>query len=471
MPENWITLEGRTHHPQLLIVAGVIALACAVGAAIPVFVGAAGDDLFRLLTLPALVVLALMLIFSPKALLLFIVLFRASADLVFEQSRLSFGGYQIGTGALINAFVLLIALVLVAQRPNVVPKKLVGSMWAVFLLSGLYGVVTAPVKVDAIRSYLALISYFAMFVSAFYFVRSAQDFKFCVRLVLWSSVIPAIYALLDIALHVRPGGLSEFRLQSTFTHPNIFAFYLTLIISLVFYALKTSSIALSAWKRCGLTAYLILLFSLLILTQTRSAWAACLTLFAAYGLFFERRYLLYLAAAPLAALLIPSVQERLLDLTAGNPFEQYPKLNSFAWRQMIWEAGIKWMQPDHYLLGYGADSFKYYSPTFFSLSGKTNLGAHSIYVQWLFELGIVGVLAFIWMFGRLLWCMGRMVPIDKLGALVMISLVIEYLTISFSDNMFEYLAFNWYLWFLLGGACALVTAELRNRAEVNKSIS
>jgi hypothetical protein len=39
---------------------------------------------------------------------------------------------------------------------------------------------------------------------------------------------------------------------------------------------------------------------------------------------------------------------------------------------------------------------------------------------------------------------------------LMLAIVIQYLIVSFSDNMFRYLVFNWYLWFIVGGACALV---------------
>lgn len=90
-------------------------------------------------------------------------------------------------GGLINAFLILIALLLLAEKPGLLPKKLV-SMWAPFLLVALIGVAIAPVKSDAIRAYLAQISYFAMFVGAFYLVRSTGDFKRCVRPVLGDDV-------------------------------------------------------------------------------------------------------------------------------------------------------------------------------------------------------------------------------------------------------------------------------------------
>jgi O-antigen ligase len=236
-----------------------------------------------------------------------------------------------------------------------------------------------------------------------------------------------------------------------------------LVISLGLYVLKSDATTLSTQNRLILTGYTFFMLALLMLTQTRSAWIACFSLFAVYGLIFERRYLLYLILIPLLALLIPSVRDRVLDLGAGNEVVQYAKLNSFAWRVYIWESGLKWMRPEHYLLGYGIDSFQHYSPTFFPLAGKTNFGAHNLYVQWIFELGALGLLAYLWLFGRLLWLLRKMLPIDKLGGFILISLVIQYLMVSFSDNMAAYLVFNWYFWFVAGSACAVVAADSRSK--------
>jgi O-antigen ligase len=214
-------------------------------------------------------------------------------------------------------------------------------------------------------------------------------------------------------------------------------------------------------KRFGLISYIILLLLLLMLTKTRSAWIACFAVFAVYAVIFEPRYLVYLIVMPFAALLIPGMRDRLLDLGTNNEYVQYATLNSFAWRRLIWETSLQWMRVEHYLLGYGLDSFRYYSPQFFPLAGKLNPGAHNVYVQWLFEAGVSGLLAFVWLFGRLIWWLKSMFPADKLGAFVVISLVVEYLIISFSDNLIYYLAFNWYFWFIAGAGCAVTLAASR----------
>jgi len=462
VPEGHIFMDKHTLlSPRLISVAAIVFIAVLVGSLLPLYVDAMDAGFARSMALPVVLLLGLLLLYSRIWLLLLILLFRSCGDIFLESTKFSIGAMQIGVGGLINVFVILIALLLMVEKPAILPKKML-SMWGPFLILALLGIVIAPVKGDAIRLYLALISYFAIFISAFYFVRSRDDFKRCVRLVLWSSVLPALYALFDIALHGGVTGPNGARLQSTFSHPNIFAFYLTLVISLGLYLLKSEAATLSNRNRLILAGYTFLLLALLMLTQTRSAWIACFLMFCAYGLFFQRRYLLYLVALPLLALLIPSVRDRVLDLEAGNQVVQYAKLNSFAWRVYLWESGFKWMRPAHYLLGYGLDSFQHFSPIFFPLAGKTHFNAHNIYVQWIFELGAFGFLAYLWLYGRLLWILRKMLPKDKLGGFIMISLVIQYLMVSFSDNMASYLVFNWYFWFVAGSACAVVAADSRS---------
>ncbi len=434
----------------------VLLLACGIGAFLPMYVLKMGDGVARLAALPALLLLGFLLVIDRKRLLLLIILFRASADLLLESTKLSFGGVQTGVGGLINAFVLMIALLLFLEKPALVPRKAIMVMWSAFLLTALVGVAAAPVKSEAIKIYLALVSYLAVFVSAFSFVASGRDFRVCVRIVLWSSAIPVLYSLVDLALNAHAGGAYGVRLRSTFMHPNIFACYLTVIIALVLYALKSPAFGLNPGRRSWLAAYLLLLLVLLLLTKTRSAWIATLLMFVLYGLFFERRYLAYLIVAAACAMLIPSVQERLLDLEGRNQFAQYATLNSFAWRRLIWETGLQWMRPDHYLIGYGLDSFRYYSPQFFPLAGRFNPGAHNIYVQWLFEVGVIGLASLAWLFASLAWRLRAMLHFDRLGGFVALSLLAAYLTIAASDNMFWYLAFNWYFWFVLGAACATI---------------
>jgi O-antigen ligase len=170
---------------------------------------------------------------------------------------------------------------------------------------------------------------------------------------------------------------------------------------------------------------------------------------------FERKYLLYLILVPALALLVPSVRDRLLDLGAGNEVIQYSRLNSFAWRLLLWKSSMEWMSVANSVFGYGLNSFKQFSPIFFQLAGTTNFGAHNTYIQWFFETGIIGVISAAWMHVWLFVSLKLGVAYDKLRSSLAILMLIAYLFFAFSDNMLDYLSFNWYFWFFIGAACAI----------------
>jgi O-antigen ligase len=79
-----------------------------------------------------------------------------------------------------------------------------------------------------------------------------------------------------------------------------------------------------------------------------------------------------------------------------------------------------------------------------------------VYVEWLFELGALGLLAYLSLFARVLWNLKRLLAVNRLGGFILIALVLQYLIVSASDNMAAYLAFNWYFWFITGAGCALL---------------
>ncbi|MFJ3045120.1 O-antigen ligase family protein [Herbaspirillum chlorophenolicum] len=442
----------QTSQPVLL--GGMLLLALIIGIIVPIFAGMVGDSYARLAALPALFILGGLMIFNRTLLLLIIVLLRSAGDIVLEATRATnASGFSPGLGGAINALIILIAFLFVVEKPQRLPRAVMVP-WIILLAVSFYGLAVSPELGAALKIVLSLLSYCAMFICAFYIVRTPEDFRSLVKLVIWSSVLPALYGVVTVALNAR-GGLSGFRLQSTFGHANILAFYLTLVLSMGLYVLKSPEFRLTQLKRIGLMSWMFFLMGLLLLTQTRSAWIACFLMFFLYGTLFERRYLLYLMVLPLIALMIPSVHERIAQLDSGNTVETYAKLNSFAWRVLLWKSGLHWMSPSHYLQGYGVESFLHYSVVFFPLAGGVPWGAHSVYVQWFFDTGLIGIAAYFFVFYAVIRMLAKLYPADKLAACMLIFIAVEHLIVSASDNVLAYLAFNWYFWLLCGAGCAL----------------
>ncbi|MBX9715580.1 MAG: O-antigen ligase family protein, partial [Burkholderiaceae bacterium] len=288
------------------------------------------------------------------------------------------------------------------------------------------------------------------------------------KVIVASSVPVTIYTLVGIArgdAYMVLDGLegTSSRYRGPFPHPNILAFYVVLVMGVLLYQWKTLRTKTSGWTAALIMGYLLVLLLLLFATKTRSAWVSAAFLFFVYGLLVERRFLLYLALVPAFVMFVPEVRDRILDLGQGNQVVQNAKLNSFAWRKLIWSDGLAWMSPSRYLVGYGSGSFLFYSPTFFTASFGRPFGAHSVPVQQIFELGIGGLITFLLMFWKSTAMLRRMWQIDRLMVVIFGGVVWSYLLISFSDNMLAYLSFNWYFWLAVGAVCSMAALGLSQK--------
>jgi hypothetical protein len=448
-------MKPLTVKPRVIAGGFALLLACAFLGAIAVPYGAwVGDNLIRIVALPVVLTLLFFFILDKSKLFLLIIFIRAASDPIVEATR--FG--PLSVGAVLNALIILIAFLLVVERPRVIARTAL-PMWGPLMLIVLFEAMRSPDLVTGIRTFLGYLSYAAVFTAPFYLKECQKNMRFCIGLVLLSSLVPVVYGFVDFA-HGGQGGALAGRIQSTFSHPNIFAFYLVFVISLTFYLIKNPAMNMSRVQRCVLALYMAMLLVLLVLTKTRSAWAASLVVFFVYGAIFERRYLIYLAVGCGLALLVPDIQDRLLDAyySKSEFVQDNYMLNSYEWRKLMWQSAWNWMQLKKMVFGYGLASFPYYSLDFFPLANGTQWSAHSVYVEWFFDAGVVGVMCAAWLFYRLFYVLKIGMKKDKLGAVIMMTVVIEYLVASYSDNMLGYLAFNWYFWFVMGTACAVAVA-------------
>ena len=429
-----------------------------------------GDELSRLIIAPVALCCMTLFLANKTGLFLLLMIIRAPLDQVFESIRLG----PMSAGALLNVFMLLIASFLIVDnfggtaRKNLlsqtpmqvsVPVPMWLPMWLPIIFALLLAAASAPEPIQGARTFLAFLTNLAVFIVPFHLEQRQKNLQFAIKLILLSSVIPAIYAFIDLAQggYVSPEGL---RISSTFFHPNIFAFYLVLVVLLGFYLLKTQLTKLSPLQRFLLAGYILVLLFELALTKTRSAWAACLSSFIFYGVMFERRYLAYIGCVVLFALLIPEINERLHDLNSARVYWNYGQVqNSYEWRKVLWQSAFDWMKVSYLPVGYGLGSFAFHTTEFFPLAGRVQRGAHNVYIQLIFEAGLFGLLSFGWLFARLLAFIHQGMRADRLGKTMLSGVACAYLLVCYSDNMLDYLAFNWYFWFLLGTACACIADQ------------
>src|SRR5216683_4669692 len=74
-----------------------------------------------------------------------------------------------------------------------------------------------------------------------------------------------------------------------------------------------------------------------------------------------------------------------------------------------------------------------------------------------FEMGLIGLAAFLAIFVVLFAQLYRGCTHDRAGAIVLAILCIGYLTVSYADNLLDYLNFEWFFWFVLGTVMAWIS--------------
>ena len=142
-----------------VLLTGLVAGAIAVG-----FVDLVKGKLALVAALPFVFAMGMLLLADKRKLFFLILLFRASGDLVLETTR--FGG-GMGVGGLINALVILLAMMFVFERPAALNKRAL-SIWGPLLAVAFAAIFHAPELKEAVRAFLALVSYMAVFVIAFF---------------------------------------------------------------------------------------------------------------------------------------------------------------------------------------------------------------------------------------------------------------------------------------------------------------
>ncbi|MHC2439857.1 O-antigen ligase family protein [Bradyrhizobium sp. USDA 4451] len=387
-----------------------------------------------------------------RQMMLAVMLLRPSCDRAFDIIKASLGEHS-GPGAAINALLIAMALIAVVQLPNVAfSATLLG--WGGLLLTSAISLLQTTDLSAGIRNVLALATYGAAFTLPYVLVKNRRIAAQCLAIALSSSVIPSMYALVELA--ANPAILTGAqRLQSTFTHPNIYAFYIIGVLALILFMHCSAGFGISAPMRRATFVYALYLLFLLLLTKTRSAWLAALFLTAGYAIVVDRRWLLAVVVVP-ASLFLPGISDRLADLEVGAVDGAYEHLNSMAWREVLWKDTLEWLASNPPgLFGYGLGSYQSYFPLFFARGdGQEGIGPHNAFLQIYFEMGIAGLSSFLLLMVAIMYRLVSTIGRDFAGSFTMLLLCVGYLIVFYSDNLLDYLQFQWFFWFTMGTTCA-----------------
>lgn len=418
-----------------------------------------------LIVLPFVCVAFIAALINPVSVVYGIIYSRVLLEPVLGMSRSDLGGISIGLGAGFNLMVLLFVLFMGIQYRHRLGKVSFLKAWLIYLAIIFIAVFYGPQPFFAFRMALNFATYAAMGVIPFFLINSRQTRIHWLKHLVWASFLPILAADVDL---LRGGTVnwSGMRVMGTFPHPNMLGFYTTLVIALIFLVLKNNEFIWSKRIRWILKGFLLNAFLLLLFTKTRNAWFACWFFFFIYGLVKERRYLFFTLALPPLLLFIPEFSYRIIEIFQGETVvggSDPDQLNSWAWRVHIWKDAMVWILRNP-LIGYGFTAFKTLSPIFSEFLGGQQFGAHNVYVEILFETGILGLLAYCAIYFNVIQrCLAGLKSSTQSvsqESAILLAYVISYLVVCIGDNIQYYLVFNWYVWFFIG--CMLVPVSAEN---------
>lgn len=404
-----------------------------------------------LFALPVALLIFVFMVLNIRAMFLAVILTRAMLDPILEMTQVGASGG--GIGGLLNLFVIAMVFIQVLKQPDVLKKNPFLIPWLSFFGACFISAVFSFNRMGAIKLILNLMTYTAVFFIPFFLIRSQADKRFWIKILLISTLAPVALALVGSVVH-HPMLFAYDRLKGTFTHSNILAMYIFFVTTLCFYILRCRVLPFSLFQRSWIWVYFFIATGVLVITETRSVWIAFALFFAVYGLFKERKILIVGAIGLTLLMAVPAVQERLADLTEGTGVRTNEKLNSMSWRFKMWEAATPLMirKP---VTGYGLGSFQAMSKDFFDKANQFyGSPAHNVYIELLFETGLIGLVTFLILIMTILGTfysrMRKAKGLLSMESAIFFSYFIGFMFISFSDNTLYYLSVNWYMWFIFG---------------------
>lgn len=272
------------------------------------------------------------------------------------------------------------------------------ALFGIMLLLG--GVFT--VSVSASLSY-ALI-YFSLMLSYFLtvnLIRTPEWIGRCVIALVSSSTIVALYGIYQNFLGTASvkwqdtemfEGMSG-RVTSFFENPNVLAEYLIMTLP---FALALLLLAKKGGTRLFTLALCAAGALCLVYTMSRGAWLGCMLAILIFFLIYSRKTiivcLLGLVSLPVIPFIMPdAIIKRFTSI--GNISD-----SSTAYRVHIWE-GCMDMLKDFLWggIGVGKDAFAIVYPSYTLAGIESAPHAHNLYLQIAIELGIFGLLTFLFM--------------------------------------------------------------------------
>lgn len=176
------------------------------------------------------------------------------------------------------------------------------------------------------------------------------------------------------------------RIYSSFFNPNVFGFYINIIIICIISNMKSYRICNRFDVLEKIT--LVLSFICLYLTFSRTAWISLLIALMCVAL-LNKKYWKYF----FIVFIVLFLSDKLLGVNRTD-ISRAVQDNSLCYRLEIWKTSLRIIK-DNFIFGIGFGTFFKYTPLYSSIVVKYIEHCHNIYLQIMLDTGIVGFTIFI----------------------------------------------------------------------------
>lgn len=236
----------------------------------------------------------------------------------------------------------------------------------------------------------------------FWCIESERQLQKILTVFLFASIVPMLYAIWQTfaGLDLIPGrSLAPF--DGYFRAVGFHGFYLTFAAFAMIVLLFSITLALETKEkqRWGAWGLAVLSFLALLSTFARSIWLSFVVTIPTLGVTRSKKHgaialfvVMFLIAASLV--FVPSLRDRAVSIF--DPSQNVTRLN-------LWKTTLA-ISSDHLILGIGQDNFDYFFP-FYKVEGFYDAAGHphNDYLNVLVNSGIPGLLAFLGIWGIVLW--------------------------------------------------------------------
>jgi len=402
-------------------------------------------------------ILAIIFLYNPKWGIFLILLVRPSIDKFSDQFTINFGeNLNFNAAAILGILVVFLLFLFLIKNRKEMKDLPIKKMWLLFLGISLLSIIISIDKMASAYGIIKIISIFLIFSSAYVIVKREKNLKTVLYAIIFSSIVPFLFASYQLITGNGVGGSEgvESRLFGTFSHPNPFASFVLIVISIsLFLMLKEKE-----YPKKWLLGFLFF-WGIAILEQTyaRGSWLAFLIFLFVVTFKKSPRMLLGIIIASVMLFFIStSIQDRVQNIY--NP----PADSSIRWRFEQWDrmynAYIK--KP---ITGYGIGTETIVHEVEYGPNAG-NQYTHNDFLRIALETGIFGFLAYsmllFFTFLRLLKLyLKEKNPFVKDFGLFVLALYLGLLSYSLTNNNLNETVTQWLMWGIIGASFALYEAS------------